>query len=78
MQSEGILMLTVTIATDNAAFEDHAGEELARILHKLADTVEQTVRIAPNGGEWINEAHLILDANGNTVGRWSLSTEGSA
>lgn len=51
-------MYTVTIKTDNAAFEDDMGYEIARILRQLADRVER--------GE---EGDIILrDVNGNRVG----------
>lgn len=55
-------MFTVNISTDNAAFEDNAGFEVARILRKLADRVE----------DWpgANDFSIgLLDANGNKVGK---------
>lgn len=55
------MKITINIATGNAAFEDNAGPELARILRRLADRVE----------DWqgANEFSLLcLDVNGNKVG----------
>ena len=47
---------------ENSAF-DHPGEELARILRKLADRVESWE------GSISDDFHdLIMDANGNKVG----------
>ena len=55
------MKVTIEISTDNAAFEDHAGTELSRILRKLADKVDVW-----NGA---NEFKLgLLDINGNKVG----------
>ena len=57
--------LTVTIETDNAAFDLDAGGspswELARILRQLADRIESD---GPPG----RELYRLQDANGNTVG----------
>lgn len=33
--------ITITIETDNAAFEDYPASEVARILRKLADDIER-------------------------------------
>jgi hypothetical protein len=56
-------VLTITIETDNAAFEHHCGTEVARILHKLAD------KIKLNDSDDINHISMTLqDVNGNTVG----------
>ena len=55
-------MFTVTIETDNAAFNDDPGAELADILGKLADTVRTTGLSGYNG--------KVRDTNGNTVGVW--------
>ena len=51
-------MVTIKIKTDNAAFQDSPEIEIARILHKLADYVEQgqTGKIT------------LIDLNGNSVG----------
>jgi hypothetical protein len=51
---------TMTIRSDNAAFAEDAGAEVARILRALADT------IAESGAE----GHFrLMDHNGNGVGR---------
>ena len=34
------MTITIEIKTDNAAFENQSGQEVARILRKLADQVE--------------------------------------
>jgi len=55
------MKITLEIKTDNAAFEECAGNEVARILRVLADKVER----------WpgINEFKLsVMDINGNKVG----------
>lgn len=54
--------ITITIALDNAAFNDEGrhepGPELARILRRLADDLEDD-----------NDPAVLLDVNGNAVGR---------
>jgi len=54
--------LRIRIAMDNAAFEDNASQEAARILRKLADQIDGD-RYFDAG----NERHL-MDINGNNVG----------
>lgn len=54
--SEQIL---ITINTGNAAFEDSPATEIARILHKLAGTIEQW--------GW-PQFSTLYDINGNSVG----------
>lgn len=49
--------MKISIETDNAAFEDNWREETARILRKLADTLETG---------WSPDS--VKDSNGNTVG----------
>lgn len=61
--NEGASMFTVKIETDGAAFEVGAGEELARILRKLADRVDHHPYPGAAAGN-------LLDHNGNTVGEW--------
>ena len=54
-------MLTITIATDNAAFNEGHGSkaiETARILRALAETIETQNDLN----------HRLRDINGNTVG----------
>jgi len=58
-------MYTLSIKTDNAAFEDDPGYEIARILRQVADRVEC--------GE---EGDIILrDVNGNRVGMAGFKVE---
>jgi hypothetical protein len=56
------MKLKIEITMDNAAFEDAAGLESARILHKLADRIE--------GFPFLTEGNdqPLRDANGNEVG----------
>lgn len=54
---------TLTVNTDNAAFEPQPGQELWRILSTLGRRV---VDESPAGFE-----HPIRDTNGNTVGTWT-------
>jgi hypothetical protein len=50
-------MYRIEINTDNAAFEDNEGEEVARILRRLANEIE-------SGLTDVN----LRDINGNLVG----------
>ena len=54
-------MFTVTIETDNAAF-DNPGDELARILRKLAE------RVGDVDGR--HDSGKVMDVNGNSIGEW--------
>jgi hypothetical protein len=56
---------TINMTCDNAAFEDNPEREVARILRRIADRLDQFIDIEPT---W----HTIFDTNGNDVGRWSL------
>lgn len=53
----------VEIRTDNAAFDDDANTEVARILRGIADALEEGAREG-----------LARDANGADVGRYSYAT----
>ncbi len=53
--------LTVIVYMEDAAFDEAPGKEAARILRKAADRIEQ--------GETDGK---LLDANGNTVGRFTI------
>lgn len=55
------MIFALHIHTDNAAFEDDANAEIARILREAARHVE--------GGTMQRRLH---DMNGNTVGRYRL------
>jgi hypothetical protein len=59
-------MFRVKIRTANAAFEDGAGLEIARILRDIADRMEDTYGDA--GGS-------VRDYNGHRVGFYAYSTE---
>jgi hypothetical protein len=61
--------IVIKIHTDNAAFEDGGGSEVARILRHLADEYE-----GARHGFYICEP--IRDSNGNTCGRSYLVLEG--
>lgn len=56
------MTITITLSTENAAFENHAGEEIARILKELAQQI----------GGWPGRSDFTLeirDFNGNRVGK---------
>jgi hypothetical protein len=55
-------MFTMEFATDNAAFEEGWGTEIAGILRKVAQRVEDG-----------DSAGAVMDSNGNTVGQWELT-----
>jgi len=61
-------MFTLTIKTDNEAFQPDAGPELARILRGLADDLD--------AGSGNITAAPLFDANGNRVGAVTLTEEG--
>lgn len=61
------MQATIRIQMDNAAFNDHNGEELARILRDLADWAENY-----NHGE-DDCSRGLSDYNGNRVGRLSFA-----
>jgi hypothetical protein len=55
------MTIKIVLSTDNSAFEHGAGREVARILRKLAETVE----------DWPGKSEFsigLLDFNGNKVG----------
>ena len=55
------MTIKLEIETDNAAFEDNAGSEVARILRHAANKIE--------GWPGANEFAIgLLDVNGNKVG----------
>jgi hypothetical protein len=54
-------MVKIEFETNNEAFADAPGIEIARILRRLADTLEPAM-----GGDW--GPLLIKDTLGNTVG----------
>lgn len=58
-------MITITINTDNAAFDD-GSDEVTRILGNLADDALY--------GNLFNGQH-ILDSNGNTCGLVTIEEE---
>ena len=59
-------MLRIEFATDNAAFDDGATDETARILRYIASRIERGSHSGP-----------IRDANGNAIGRYELDRPGS-
>lgn len=58
------MAFTLTINTDNAAFEDEGEYEVANILRKAAEIVED--------GE---DSFVLRDVNGNKVGTASFDNE---
>ena len=63
--------VTIRIDCDNAAFDDYPGEELARILRKLADEIKDD---GPHG--CYTPSVALRDANGNTVGEYVVFHDG--
>ena len=60
------MKLTISITMDNAAFEVPNGDELARVLHKLAKRLE--------GFQWgAPSSFALVDSNGNKVGEAEIS-----
>lgn len=55
--------MTITIKTGNAAFELRKAAEIARILHELADKLDNAELTPHPGAPW-----LLFDSNGNKVG----------
>ena len=61
--------ITITLNTDNAAFEDDPGAEVARILDDLKQKI----------GRWgIPDDMKLIDSNGNTVGKCEVSESGKS
>ncbi len=58
--------VTITIKTDNAAFEDDPTHEVARILRKLADQMEES------GLFQSGLSRKLVDFNGNVVGQMEI------
>lgn len=58
------MSITIKIDTDNAAFEDSPGYEVARILRQLADKINQFDGLAG----YIK----LYDVNGNKVGAFEV------
>jgi hypothetical protein len=53
-------LFTLTIETDNAAFNDGGNAEVARLLREVAERVEDSTTDG-----------TVKDINGNTVGVWA-------
>jgi hypothetical protein len=60
--------LTITINTDNDAFKESEGGEVARILHEIADEFAPDYLLNPDG-----ESGTLKDTNGNKVGEYIVS-----
>lgn len=56
---------SVKFDCDNAAFDEHPETETARILHEIAEKIENGIF---NGN--------VRDLNGNTIGTFALTTDG--
>lgn len=69
---------TLTVRLGNAAFEDAAGLELARILSEVADAVN-AVPVADGSPEALADVlrhtRSVFDVNGNRVGGYKISEE---
>jgi hypothetical protein len=64
------MRFTLEIQSRGAAFEDDATYELARILRSVADSLEAYGPTSATGAEY-----AVRDINGNTCGRYALTTE---
>lgn len=64
-------MFRIEIETSNAAFIEHPGEELARILFDVAEQAREALGYAPDA----DLSKTLRDANGVTVGRWQYTPE---
>lgn len=58
------MVITIKICTDNAAFEEAGGSEVARILRKLADNFDR---------DGFHVYEKLRDINGNVVGSTEYS-----
>lgn len=58
----------ITINTDNAAFADDEGFEVARILRGLADHIETS--------DELDAKKAVRDINGNTIGYLIIDRKG--
>jgi hypothetical protein len=61
---EDSTVFKIEFETGNAAFEDSPGYEAARILRQIADKLEGSI-----------QSGKVMDANGNTIGKWELETD---
>ena len=59
-------MFTLMIKTDNAAFAGVPGNEIARILRKIADRMELVI---------VDDTGAVVDYNGNTVVQWVFNED---
>jgi len=59
-------MIALAIETDNAAFAEESGTEVARMLRALADRLDGRDLLP-------GEAGNLLDINGNTVGHFTVA-----
>lgn len=64
----------LNIDCDNAAFEDGAQAEIARILHNLVCDIEDG-RAGDCGKPGESDTEQLRDLNGNNVGSWSWDGE---
>ena len=60
-------MFKLKIKTDNSAFDGNKAGELARILAKIASSLEHDDR-----DDSMQSAGSVYDENGNVVGHWTL------
>lgn len=62
--------ISLTIHTAGAAFDDHEGAEVARILRTLARSISQAADLPTNGNTTSGNVEIIAhDLNGNKCGR---------
>lgn len=63
------MRFTLTIDTDNAAFDDP--DELAGLIRKVADAVA----VMAGDGRLPTHTRSVLDSNGNRVGSWAIKED---
>jgi hypothetical protein len=67
------MKITITIATDNAAFEDNPAPEVARILHKLSGEIRTSSGNTADHFQRDFDGEKLRDYNGNTVGQVEIT-----
>jgi hypothetical protein len=63
------MAFTLSIDTDNAAFDGDPSPEVARLLRVVADTLDYN---DSGAGPLLSDGGKLYDINGNAVGRWEL------
>lgn len=62
--------ITITINTDNAAFDDPVtgdGHELTRVMGRVVGQITEDMTVGAS--------RAIMDSNGNTIGSWEITDD---